>query len=146
MAKEPIRFVVYGEPVAQGRPRLSTMHGHARMHDPEKSVTYKQKVYAAVVPIKPETPLDGELIATIKAYFDIPKSKSGKWKRQALSGEIRPVKKPDTDNIAKIILDSCNGILFRDDSQIVRLVIDKFYSDSPRVEVELCGRCQDVSM
>ena len=48
-----------------------------------------------------------------------------------------PTKKPDTDNIAKIILDSLNGIAYHDDAQIVRLTVQKSYSREPRVLVEI---------
>ena len=55
-------------------------------------------------------------------------------------GLINPTKKPDLDNIAKAILDSLNGIAYKDDSQIVSLLISKKYSDRPRVEITLKER------
>ena len=54
-----------------------------------------------------------------------------------LTGNLRPTKKPDLDNVAKIILDSLNKIAYDDDSQIVDLHIRKYYSDNPRVLVSL---------
>ena len=42
----------------------------------------------------------------------------------------------DADNLAKGILDACNGILWADDSQIVRLTVEKNITDgNPRVEL-----------
>ena len=52
-------------------------------------------------------------------------------------GIIRPTKKPDLDNIAKAVLDSLNGIAYKDDSQIVSMVVSKKYSNRPRVEITL---------
>ena len=52
-------------------------------------------------------------------------------------GKLRPTKKPDLDNIAKIVLDSLNGLAYKDDSQVVSLRIDKFYAEKPLVKVEL---------
>lgn len=52
-----------------------------------------------------------------------------------LSGDIRPTKKPDMDNVIKIIADSLNKIAYRDDTQIVDCQVRKFYSEKPRVEV-----------
>ncbi|XZN30187.1 RusA family crossover junction endodeoxyribonuclease [Clostridium perfringens] len=50
----------------------------------------------------------------------------------------KPTKKPDVDNIAKIILDSLNGVAYKDDSQIVDLRIIKSYTEeTERVEFEL---------
>ena len=46
---------------------------------------------------------------------------------------IRPAKKPDCDNIAKIILDSLNGIAYADDKQIISLSVEKYYGDTPKV-------------
>nr|WP_320443163.1 RusA family crossover junction endodeoxyribonuclease [Limosilactobacillus oris] len=45
--------------------------------------------------------------------------------------------KPDTDNYIKSTLDGLNGLLWDDDNQIVDLVASKFYSDNPRVEIEV---------
>lgn len=54
-----------------------------------------------------------------------------------LAGIIRPTIKPDVDNIAKVILDSLNGLAYKDDKQIVFCAISKWYGENPRVEVIL---------
>jgi Holliday junction resolvase RusA-like endonuclease len=54
-----------------------------------------------------------------------------------LNQAIRPTKKPDVDNIAKSIQDALNKVLYRDDSQIVLLIVGKRYADVPRVEVSI---------
>jgi Holliday junction resolvase RusA-like endonuclease len=54
-----------------------------------------------------------------------------------LDGIVRPTKKPDFDNIGKIICDALNKIAYDDDSQIVEANIYKVYADIPRVEVTL---------
>ena len=48
-----------------------------------------------------------------------------------------PTKKPDTDNIAKTILDSLNGIAFEDDKQVVALLVKKLYGEEAKVVVSL---------
>lgn len=45
--------------------------------------------------------------------------------------------KPDFDNLAKSICDIMNGIVFKDDNQIVRAVIEKFYSEKSGVVIEI---------
>lgn len=50
-------------------------------------------------------------------------------------GIIRPTKKPDADNIAKVVLDALNNICYKDDTQVVELIVNKYYSLEPRVEV-----------
>jgi len=81
--------------------------------------------------------LEGEVKATIKAYFGIPKSISQKRKKLMIDGKVRPTKKPDADNIAKSVLDSLNGIAYKDDSAVVALQVDKYFDENPRVEVTL---------
>ena len=54
-----------------------------------------------------------------------------------LAGEIKYTKKVDCDNLAKIVLDSLNGIAYKDDAQIFELSVKKLYADEPRVVVTL---------
>lgn len=73
----------------------------------------------------------------INAYFGIAKSVSKKKKLFILASKLRPIKKPDVDNILKIIADSLNKVAYKDDAQIVECIIRKFYSENPRVEVAI---------
>ena len=73
----------------------------------------------------------------IKAFFKIPKSTSKKQKERMLTGEIRPTKKPDMDNIVKAVADALNGIAYEDDKQIIECSIKKYYTEEERIEVEI---------
>ena len=49
-----------------------------------------------------------------------------------------PCKTPDTDNIAKVVLDSLNGIAYKDDKQIVKLIVLKKWTEGiERIEFGL---------
>lgn len=133
-----IEFTVAGEPVAQGRPRFSTRGSFVKAYDPAKSKDYKAYVKLVAIAAMSERslkPLDGAIAVSIRAYVSVPKSKSKKFRENALKGLERPTKKPDCDNIAKILLDAMTGIVYEDDKQIIRLVVEKFYDEVPRVEV-----------
>jgi len=82
--------------------------------------------------------LEGSIRARIIAYYKIPKSYTKK-RVQAIREELEyPQKKPDIDNVAKIILDSLNKIAYEDDSQVVELTVLKRYTEEvERVEFEL---------
>jgi Holliday junction resolvase RusA-like endonuclease len=73
----------------------------------------------------------------IDVFISTPKSFSKKKTERALNGEIRPLTKPDTDNIAKNINDSLNGIAYPDDKQITCLQVNKIYSMLDLVKITL---------
>lgn len=131
-----IRFDVPGEPGAKGRPRFSTRGGFVKTYTDKKTELYESLVRNAYLNRYAEEPtVTGEVKVEIQAHFGIPKSTSKKNRADMISGKIRPMKKPDVDNIAKAILDALNGIAFEDDKNITELVIGKHYSESPHVEV-----------
>ena len=80
-----------------------------------------------------ETPIS----VTIIVSFSAPKNTSKKKKEVMLHGGAFPVRKPDADNIAKIILDALNGEAYHDDAQIVQLSVRKQYAENSSVEVTL---------
>lgn len=52
-----------------------------------------------------------------------------------LSGEIKPTKRPDADNILKIVQDGLNGVAYPDDKSITDSRVVKRYGTEERVEV-----------
>lgn len=131
-----IKFTIPGAPKAKARPRMSTKTGRA--YTPQDTINYEAWVKQCYVSTVQEyLKFDGQLSAVITAYYPIPKSTSKKNRQAMLGGTIRPQVKPDTDNIAKIILDSLNQIAYEDDKQIVELGVLKYYDEEPRVEVTL---------
>ncbi|WLR50054.1 RusA family crossover junction endodeoxyribonuclease [Bacillus tianshenii] len=130
-----ITFTVYGEPVAQGRPRASTINGRVRMYDPKKSKDFKTYVQLVASQHAPRKLLEGPLYLHVKVYKPSLKSFSKKKKAAAERGELRPVTKPDVDNYVKGIKDACNKVIWKDDSQVVELQVSKWYSEKPRVEI-----------
>lgn len=129
-----ISFTIPGEPTGKGRPRVYKTNGFSRTVTPEKTVRYENLIK---ILYPNESMLQGEIKATITAYYAIPKSINKKNRLLIDNGKLHPTKKPDLDNIAKIILDALNGIAYKDDSQVVRLIVEKHYSTEPRVEVLL---------
>lgn len=127
---------IYGEPQGKGRTRFSTVCGHAKTRTPDQTVIYENLVkteYRNQSGVR--FPDDAMLDVRVMAYYTIPKSISKKKRQAMLDHKVRPTKKPDFDNIGKVICDSLNGIAYRDDAQIVDAQVRKFYSDTPRVVV-----------
>ncbi len=74
-------------------------------------------------PLERNLPLE----ISILALFPIPKYVSRKTKELMLNGRLFPTKKPDADNIIKVILDALNGLSYRDDSQICKVYFGSQY-------------------
>lgn len=134
-------FFIKGEPVGKGRPRF-TKQGHA--YTPDKTRDYESLVGLSYRKKARGYKFTSPVRVKICAYFGVPKSKSKKVAADMLNRHILPTKKPDIDNIAKIILDGLNHIAWDDDKQIVELIVGKAYGKEPMVVVaieEVIGRC-----
>lgn len=134
-----IRFTVPGEPVGKERPRFTK---RGQVYTPAKTRSYETVVkLCARSAMKGKKMLTGAISLSVTAFFSIPKNFSKAISEKALSGELRYRKKPDWDNVGKIVSDALNGVVYSDDATVSRAVVEKRYSDYPRVEVsvELCG-------
>ena len=133
-----IRFIVPGEPKGKARPRVFTNNaGKSQAITPQDTLSYENLVRWVFTNTMESKKLQGEIEAKIVAMYPIPKSMTKKNRQLVEEGKLHPTKKPDLDNVAKIILDSLNKIAFDDDSQVIRLIVEKHFSNEPRVEVTL---------
>lgn len=134
-----MRFRVPGEPVGKGRPRVVRRGGMVRTYTPDKTAAYEDLVRMECLrQCKGGGYFAGEpLRMRLVCYYLAPKSDTKARRAAKLNGEIRPTKTPDADNVAKCVCDALNGMAYRDDSQIVELVVEKYYSTIPHVDVEI---------
>lgn len=129
-----IYLTIPGEPVAKGRPRV-TKSGIT--YTPHKTQGYENLVKMCYMEQGNKVKLEGRLQLAMLAYFQIPKSAPKKLQKLMDEQIERPIKKPDIDNILKIVTDALNKLAYDDDSQIVSVRVEKFYSYEPRVEVAI---------
>lgn len=148
-------FGIIGEPQGKARPRFARRGKLVSTYTPSTTQKYEELIRYSALRVRQKNgikkPISADISLGIRAYFKIPKTYSKKRKERCLNGEERPSKKPDSDNIAKIVLDGLNPKmkvdhvqhkaicvhegLYRDDKQVVSLKVDKYYSDKPRVEI-----------
>lgn len=149
-----LKFIVPGEPQGKARPRFARRGRYVSTYTPKETQNYEALVRYCAVSARTQKgikPISAEMGLGIKAYFKIPKSYSKKRKEKCLKGDERPSKKPDSDNIAKIVLDGLNPKmklnhalhraenvqegLYLDDKQVVSLNVEKWYAEEPRVVI-----------
>jgi Holliday junction resolvase RusA-like endonuclease len=134
-----IKFTVPGSPFGKQRPKFSRAGAYVKTYTPKETTSYENLVklmYSQAAKGK-MFPDDAMLDVRIIAYYEIPKSASKKKRALMLEHKIRPTKKPDWDNIGKIVCDSLNLVAYHDDSAVVDAQVRKFYSENPRVDVTI---------
>ena len=133
-----IQFIIPGAVQAQERPRFSRAGKGVKTHDAPKSRSYKEVVKLVAWQNKPQEPILEPIRLEVDVYLMPPKNLHTKPKQALIaSGELRPTKKPDLDNLVKGIKDGCTQIIWHDDAQIVEMVVRKYYSMQPRAEVKV---------
>ena len=74
---------------------------------------------------------------SILAFYAVPKSACKRLQQQMRNNEVKPVVKPDWDNVGKIVCDALNGVAWHDDVQIVEAHVEKRYGITPMVCVNI---------
>ena len=125
-----------GDIVGKARPRMNTRTGRA--YTPTNTKLYEYSLRQWFLMNYPNfKPIESRVKVTIIAYFGIPKSTSKKKEAEMLQENISPTKKPDADNIIKIVLDAMNKFAFKDDTQVTKLEIEKKYDKTPRIYIKV---------
>ena len=123
-----IEFIVPGKPVPMARPRV-TMHGTytpsvCREYKKVVAMVAKNAMRTADLLLFDNTPLE----CRVRFVFPLPKSRKNPW----------ATSRPDLDNLYKSVTDAMNGIVYKDDAQIVRATIEKAYEANGGGRVEIC--------
>lgn len=127
-----ITILLPGPPQGKARPRFRRDSGHA--YTPERTRAYEKALRTeAALAMRGKKIMTGYVEVTVGAWFPIPESWSSVKATSARHGDVRPGK-IDCDNILKV-LDALNGIVFKDDAQIVKATVSKHYSSYPRLSV-----------
>lgn len=130
-----ITVVVPGKPQGKQRARTVRTAKGVRTFTPEATVAYEDKIGWYYAHSRGQYFADKPVSVTIQAVFDVPVSFSKKKREKCLTGQISPQGKPDTDNIAKAVLDGLNDIAYKDDKQVVQLCVTKTYGEQPCLKI-----------
>ncbi len=131
-----------GEPRGKGRPRSRVAWTKqdkpfvAVYTDAETRKYETALAWSAKAAMRGKPPLEGPIILYVEARFGVPPSWPIKRRDSALAGVVRPTGAPDADNCLKIV-DAFQGIVWRNDSQVVDARVVKLYAEQPLLRIEV---------
>ncbi|WP_137279246.1 RusA family crossover junction endodeoxyribonuclease [Pseudomonas rhizoryzae] len=151
-----VEFVVPGKPIGKGRPRAVTRKrrdkstgqlGTYTAHiTPARTEAYEESIArAGEIAMAGRDLIPHPVMVELQILLPIPQSKSKKWKAQAVAGQVFPTTKPDMDNVIKAIYDGLNGVVWRDDVQVVDAIVRKRYAETPCVRVRIVPLMTEVA-
>ena len=130
-----ITFDVLGTPVTQGSTKAFVVGKRAIVtHDKRKPLMdWRGDIAHAASAASGGRFADKGVPVWITAAFRVQRPKS------APKRVIRPTTKPDSDKLARALLDALKGVLYADDSQVVSLNVSKQFAvdGAPGVYVEV---------
>ena len=142
-----VTFQVPGKPQGKARARtvMSKALGHSISYTPENDLLYENLIKSRFLDQADGFYLGAGTPVTLRivARFLPPASASKKKQQEMLAGEILPLKKPDMDNIVKVVADALNGVAYHDDTQVILVSAKKAYSAMEGLDItveEYSGR------
>lgn len=130
-----IEIRIPGAPQGKGRARSMRLKSGQTIHyTPEKTRTYEGVIKSLAIDAMGDgLPFGGPLELEIVCTYPVAASWPA-WKRElALAGQLAATVKPDLDNVAKAVKDALNGVVWGDDTQVIRALITKVYGERPQV-------------
>lgn len=121
-----VTFTVLGQAAPKGSSKAFAFRRHdgtlgaAVTHDNPKTKGWQHAVTAAAQQQCPGVFFEGPVAIQVDFYLARPKS---------LPKRVRHhTKKPDLDKLARSVKDALKGVIWKDDSQVVRLIAHKSYA------------------
>lgn len=130
---------VHGIPVAKGSAR-AFLNKYTQKTMVVQTNAAKQKPWASMISIAAQTgmgaqpPLDSPVCVTMEFCMPRPKAHFGK---SGLKGSVpfAHSSRPDIDKLQRLVLDALTGVVWKDDSQVSKIVCTKLYSTIPGVNI-----------
>lgn len=129
---------VHGKPVGKGRPKFSTQTGRA--YTPKQTVLAEREIRQAWREAGEQRLPDVALEILIKLYVQRPQSHFKKNGELSTEGNRHPIprnKKPDVDNALKLAMDALNSQAYKDDVQIAKATVVRYWGEWPKTTINL---------
>jgi len=135
-----LTLTISGNPIAKARPRFARVGKFVKTYNIQDTEEGKFR-WELLRQVLPHRTGEGPLVpmgipVSLRAIFYMP-IPSGMSKKRLAALSYRHVKRPDTDNLLKMLKDCGNGILWADDSQVCEVHAGKLYDENPRTYIEV---------
>ena len=124
-----MRLTILQEPIPKARARTVVHNGRVMSFTPKGTRDAEDAIRAEIV--RQKLTFDGKEPLSVSLLFVLAKPPSVPKKR------ARPITRPDLDNYVKLVMDACNGYLWRDDSMVCGMAAEKVYGEPPRIEIQV---------
>ena len=131
-----VTFKVDVDPVGKQRARYARRGNFVQTYTPDKTRNYEALLKeAAIEAMGSSEPLETPVSLYLYIRVPIPKSFSKKKVQDCLNGSEQPMKKPDSSNVLKSVEDAMNGVVYKDDCQIINHHMTRVYSTLAGVDI-----------
>lgn len=142
MRAQIIQLAIPGEPQGKQRAKAARIGkgptAYIKTYTPEKTVNYETYIKELFAIKYPDfIPVESELKMELQAWLMIPASASKKKRKLMQDLALKPGKRPDVDNVLKVVMDALEKLAYKNDSQIVEAHLYKFYAERPRLDIRI---------
>jgi Holliday junction resolvase RusA-like endonuclease len=131
-----VTFKLDADPVGKQRARYARRGNFVQTYTPDKTRNYEALLKdAAIEAMGSSEPLETPVSLYLYIRVPIPKSFSKKKVQECLNGSEQPMKKPDSSNVLKSVEDAMNGVVYKDDCQIINHHMTRVYSTLAGVDI-----------
>jgi len=131
-----VTFKLDADPVGKQRARYARRGNFVQTYTPDKTRNYEALLKeAAIEAMGSSEPLETPVSLYLYIRVQIPKSFSKKKVQECLNGLEQPMKKPDSSNVLKSVEDAMNGVVYKDDCQIINHHMTRVYSTLAGVDI-----------
>ena len=131
-----ITIELEGKPIPLHRPRACKRGAFIQMYNDQEPIMNEYRWLIKGMFNAPIYTVPMRIGVTF--FMPIPKATPKARRAEMLANILRPMSRPDLDNLLKFILDCMNGIVYEDDSQICELgIIEKRFGLEPKTVVRI---------